>query len=280
MDLGPILARFQAADVLRVAVELSIVLVLTLLALRVLPGTLTRLIERSMVAPAAEDTRERLSVVEYEKRRRTLQSLARNAIRIVVLVCGALAALAVFDIDLGPAIAGLGLFGLAIGLGTQNLVKDIVAGMFILTENQYAKGDVVTIAGATGTVEDLGLRRTILRDFDGTVHVVPNGLIGVTSNMTRVWARVVVDIAIKDPARVDEASGVIAEAGTAMAADPRWKGRLLAAPQVDQVKAASAAGVTLKVVGMVAAADRWDAAGEVRRRIVEGFAGVGIELGG
>ncbi len=154
-----------------------------------------------------------------------------------------------------------------------------MAGAFILAENQYGRGDIVSIAAVTGTVEDLGLRRTILRDFDGTVHVVPNGLIGVASNLTRVWARVVVDIPIKDPARVDEAKRVIDQAGEAMAADPRWKRKLLSMAKVDSVKSISGAGVTLKVVGSVAAGDRWDAAGDLRARILTALSAAGIELG-
>jgi small-conductance mechanosensitive channel len=188
--------------------------------------------------------------------------------------------LGIFAIDLGPAIAGLGLLGLALGLGAQGLVKDVLSGAFILLENQFARGDVVRIAGVTGTVEDLGLRRTLLRDFDGTVHVVPNGLIEVASNLTRVWARVVVDIPVRDPARIDEATELIDAIGQRMMQDEAWRQRVLTSPHVDRVKEASATGVTLKVVGTVGAADRWDAAGELRRRIVEGFAAKGIDLGG
>jgi len=199
---------------------------------------------------------------------------------VVILGIAVMAVLGLFDVDLGPAIAGLGLVGLGVALGAQGLVKDIVAGAFILAENHYGRGDIVTIADVTGTVEDLGLRRTVLRDFDGTVHVVPNGLIGVASNLTRVWARVVVDIPIRDPAQVDDATALIDGAGVAMAADPRWKRKMLSAPKVDRVKSISGAGVILKVVGSVTASDRWDAAGDLRGRILAALSGAGIELGG
>ncbi len=280
MDLDQLIARLDLPALGRVLFWLVVILVLAIVALRVLPALATALVDRAMERPEAEDTRGQLTVLEYEKRRRTLHSLARNLIRAVVLAVATLAILGVFEIDLGPAIAGLGLVGLAIGLGAQGLVKDVVAGAFVLIENQYAKGDIVTIAGVTGTVEDLGLRRTLLRDFDGTEHVVANGLIGVASNLTRVWARIVVDIPVRDPGQVEEASRLIDDVGLAMASDPAWHRRVLAAPRVDRVKALSAAGVTLKVVGMVAAPDRWQAAGEVRRRVVEAFAGAKIDLGG
>lgn len=279
MDLNALLARLDAPALGRVVFWILVILVITVVALRFLPELVNGVVDRALRRPEADDTRGRLTVLEFEKRRRTLHALAGNSVRAVVLAIAALAVLGIFEIDLGPAIAGLGLVGLAIGLGAQGLVKDIVAGAFVLIENQYAKGDIVTIAGVTGTVEDLSLRRTLLRDFDGTVHVVPHGLIGVASNLTRVWARFVVDIPVKDPARLQEAIALIDEAGTAMAADPRWARRLLATPKFDRVKALSAAGVTLKVVGMVASTDRWEASGDVRRRVADAFARAGVELG-
>lgn len=280
MDLDSLIARIDPGQVARILFWLAVILMATIVALRLVPRLVDGLVDRSMTPPAADDTRGQLTALEAEKRRHTIHALVGNSVRAIVLVVATLAVLGIFDIDLGPAIAGLGLAGLAIGLGAQGLVKDILAGAFILIENQYSKGDIVTIAGATGTVEELGLRRTLLRDFDGTVHVVPNGLIGVASNLTRVWARIVVDVPVRDPARLAEASRLIDDVGTAMAADPQWKRRLLSTPKVDRVKALSATGVILKVVGMAAAGERWDAAGEVRRRVAESFASAGIELGG
>lgn len=280
MDLHSLLASFYPPTLVRISFWLVVVLVVAVIALRLAQRFVDGVVARSLTRPAGDDTRGQLSVLEFEKRRHTLQALGGNLARIVILGIAAMAVLGIFDVDLGPAIAGLGLVGLGVALGAQGLVKDIVAGAFILAENQYGRGDIVTIAAVTGTVEDLGLRRTILRDFDGTVHVVPNGLIGVASNLTRVWARVVVDIPIKEPARVDEAIVLIDQAGEAMAADPRWKRKLLSAAKVDRVKALSATGVTLKVVGSVAAGDRWDAAGDLRARILTVLSGAGIELGG
>ena len=280
MDLDSLLASFDPPALVKIFLWLVVVVLVTAVALRLAQRFVDGVVVRSLSRPVGDDTRGQLSVLEFEKRRHTLQALGGNLARIVILGIAAMAVLGIFDVDLGPAIAGLGLVGLGVALGAQGLVKDIVAGAFILAENQYGRGDIVTIAAVTGTVEDLGLRRTILRDFDGTVHVVPNGLIGVASNLTRVWARVVVDIPIKEPARVDEAIVLIDQAGEAMAADPRWKRKLLSAAKVDRVKALSATGVTLKVVGSVAAGDRWDAAGDLRARILTVLSGAGIELGG
>jgi small-conductance mechanosensitive channel len=126
-----------------------------------------------------------LTAVELERRIRTLQRLANRVAGAVIVIVAALMVLEKFDVDIGPAIAGLGVIGIAVGLGAQTLVKDWLAGIFIVIENQYSAGDLVRIAGVEGEVEDFSLRRTTLRDPDGTVHSVPNGQIIVASNLSR-----------------------------------------------------------------------------------------------
>lgn len=122
---------------------------------------------------------------ELELRVGTLQRLAVRVIGSVVVIVAVLMILDQFAVDIGPAIAGLGVVGIAVGLGAQTLVKDWLAGIFIVLENQYSAGERVRIAGVEGVVEDFSLRRTTLRDSDGTVHTVPNGQIIVASNLSR-----------------------------------------------------------------------------------------------
>jgi moderate conductance mechanosensitive channel len=126
-----------------------------------------------------------MSPVELERRVRTLQRLATRIAAALILVIATLMILEQFTIDIGPAIAGLGVVGIAVGLGAQTLVRDWLAGIFIVLENQYSGGELVRIAGVEGSVEDFSLRRTVLRDADGTVHTVPNGQIIVASNLSR-----------------------------------------------------------------------------------------------
>ena len=154
-----------------------------------------------------EGTAQELSSFELKKRQDTIEALGVNVIRFFVLVVAGLMILqAGFKLDIGPAIAGLGIAGIAIGLGTQHLVRDYLNGALILIENQYAKGDIVRIAGVSGKVEDFTLRRTTLRDQDGTVHTVPNGEITVASNMTRVWARVIQDVQVVYGTNIENAT--------------------------------------------------------------------------
>ena len=126
-----------------------------------------------------------LSAVEAERRVKTLERLAVRVTGSVIAVIAILMILSELEIDVGPAVAGLGVVGIAVGFGAQTLIRDWLAGVFVVLENQYSAGDNVRIAGVEGVVEDFSLRRTTLRDADGTVHTVPNGQIIVASNLSR-----------------------------------------------------------------------------------------------
>ena len=139
---------------------------------------------------------------------------------VFVTVVASLTVLSQLGVDVGPAITGLGIVGIAIGFGAQQIVRDYFGGTLILLENQYAKGDVVTLVGVTGVVEEFTLRRTVLRDTDGIVHNVPNGAIVVASNRTRVWRRINQDVVIAYGHDVEQAIAVLDEVGQRLAADP------------------------------------------------------------
>jgi len=133
----------------------------------------------------AEATVGILPQAELERRVKTIGNLVVRVAGSVITLIAVLMALDLFGIDIGPAVAGLGVVGIAVGFGAQPLVRDWLAGIFVVLENQYSAGDVVRIAGVEGVVEDFSLRRTTLREADGTVHSVPNGQIIVASNLSR-----------------------------------------------------------------------------------------------
>lgn len=227
---------------------------------------------------ATEGTAQELSAVEIKKRMDTLDELGGHVLRFFIVVIAGLMGLRAVGLDIGPAIAGLGIVGIAVGFGAQHLVKDYLNGALILVENQFSKGDVVRIAGVSGEVEDFSLRRTTLRDLDGVVHTVPNGEIAVASNLTRVWSRINQDVTVAYGTDIDEAIKVVDAVGTGMASDPTWKRRVMEAPRVDRVAALGEYGVSLKILGTVRAQDQWAAAGELRKRLLAAFRDHGIEI--
>jgi small conductance mechanosensitive channel len=164
---------------------------------------------RSLLAQRVDEGESLMTAADLERRMKTVQTLADRIATFVVGVVALLMILSEFDVDIGPAIAGLGVVGIAVGFGAQTLVRDWLAGIFIVLENQYSVGDVVSIAGVDGVVEGFSLRRTVLRNLDGTVHSVPNGQIVVASNMTRGFARVNVDFSVAYDTDIDRATEVI-----------------------------------------------------------------------
>lgn len=237
-------------------------------------GTVKALLDRE----ATEGTAQELSAVELKKRMETLDQLGANLLQFLIVAIALLMALGRLGLDIGPAVAGFGVVGIAVGFGAQSLVRDYLNGALILIENQYARGDVIRIAGVDGTVEDFTLRRTTLRDLDGVVHIVPNGEIHVASNLTRVWSRINQDVTVAYGTDIDKAIEVVDNVGREMAGDPVWKRRVLEAPRVERVGELGEYGITLKILGTVRAADQWAAAGDFRKRLLEAFKKHGIEI--
>lgn len=259
-------ARFLAIVVL-VAVAIVVVRLL-LTAIRRFVAALRARAEAD--APAGEGD-------EIRKRYATIESLARSVAQVFAITIVAVWILEILGLDVGPAVAGLGVAGIAIGFGAQAIIRDYFGGLLIFLENQYGRGDVVTIADVTGTVEDLTLRRTVLRDVDGVVHSVPNGAIIVASNRTRVWRRVDLDVVIAYGSDVERAIQVFDAVGSEIAADPVWADRVLEEPRVDRVDPLGERGITLKIVGRARAGEMIPVSAELRKRIVVAMAAHGIE---
>ena len=257
-------------------IVLIVVLAILLLAgsRRVIHGVVKAALDRE----TSEGTAQELSAVEVKKRMDTLDTLLTAAIRAFIIIVAVVMILGELNLNIGPAIAGLGIVGIAVGFGAQSLVKDYFNGALILVENQYSKGDVVTIADTTGTVEDFSLRRTTLRDLDGVVHTVPNGQVAVASNLTRTWARINQDVTVAYGTDMEKATEVINGVGRDLAADPAWRRRVLEAPHVERISALGEYGVTIKILGLVRASEQWAAGGELRKRLLAAFAANGIEI--
>jgi small conductance mechanosensitive channel len=234
------------------AIPIALIIVATYAAIRLAQLFVHGIVKTLLDREATEGTAQELSAVEIRKRMDTLDELGGRTLQAFIVVIGGLMVLGRLDLDIGPAIAGLGVVGIAVGFGAQSLVRDYLNGALILIENQFGKGDVIRVAGVAGSVEDFTLRRTTLRDLDGVVHTVPNGEIRVASNLTRVWSRINQDITVAYGTDIDKAINV--------------------------VEALAEYGITLKVLGTVRAADQWAAGGDFRKRLLAAFKANGIEI--
>lgn len=186
--------------------------------------------------------------------------------------------LGVWGVPLGPLIASLSVVGIAIGIGAQDLVKDVIAGVFVLVEDQYALGDVVQLAGVSGTVEEIRLRTTVLRDLDGSIHHVPNGEVRVATNLTHEYSRVVVDLSVAYEESVDRALEVIGKMAEEFATDPEWSSAVVDDPKVLGVDALGDSGVVIRVLFATDPDMRWNVKREFLRRAKNGLDAAGIEI--
>ncbi len=232
---------------------------------------LLRVVRVQEVSLGGEDAQR----YEVEKRVKTLEDLLSKALRAGVVVAGIVVIMGVFD--LWPLVAGLGIVAAALTLAGQSIVLDYLMGLLILVEGQYYVGDFVSLAGVDGTVEEIGFRRTTIRDTSGTVHSISNGEIRISSNFTRTYASAVVDIqGIRDE-DVERAIDVIRDVAEALAADPEWTPRLLAPPGPPMAFAFTDIGATIRLSCRVVPDDRWRVAAELRKRIAIAFTAAGIE---
>jgi len=212
-----------------------------------------------------------VTISEAEKRARTMASLLRTVGTAFIIVVAVLMALREIGLDITPLLAGAGVAGLAIGFGAQSLIKDVIAGFFILMEDQFRVGDVIQAAGVSGQVERMSLRTTIVRDLQGTVHFIPNGEIKVASNLTKEWSRAVLEVGIDYQEDLDRTLHVLAEVGRELAADASFGPMVLEPPQVLGVESLGESQVTLRLLLKTLPSKQWDVARELRRRIKNRF---------
>ncbi|HEY3216565.1 MAG TPA: mechanosensitive ion channel domain-containing protein, partial [Candidatus Eisenbacteria bacterium] len=166
------------------------------------------------------------------QRARTIGQILRNLVTVLVGISVVIYALGVLGWDVRPLLAGAGLLGVALGFGAQTLVRDVIAGVFIIAEDQFGVGDLIEVNGKAATVESLTVRSTTLRDFHGYLHFVPNGEMKIVVNRSRGWNRLAVDVPIAADEDVDRALEVCRRVAVTMSAEPAWKTRLLDEIQV------------------------------------------------
>ncbi|HEY40822.1 MAG TPA: mechanosensitive ion channel family protein [Dehalococcoidia bacterium] len=230
------------------------------------------IVRRFMVRTKGESARG------VAKRHDTLVGILTGTGRVVIVVIVLLLILSELGVDIGPILAGFGIAGIAVGFGAQYLIRDLIAGIFIIMENQYRVGDVARIADVPGLVEDITLRKTVLRDLDGIVHHIPNGEIRVASNFTRHFARVNLDFSVAYGTNLDHAIRVMNRVGQELAEDEKWRSLIVTPPQVLRVNNLGDSGIDIKMLGDVKPSEQWGVMGELRLRMKKAFDSEGIEI--
>jgi small-conductance mechanosensitive channel len=211
------------------------------------------------------------------QRARTLGQIFRNLAGVIIVGGALIHALDVFGWDVKPLLAGAGILGVALGFGAQTLIRDVIAGFFILVENQFSVGDLIEVAGNAATVEDLTVRCTRLRDFNGFVYFVPNGELKIVVNRSRGWTRIAVDAPIAADEDIDQALVTCRAVVAAMNADAAWKDRMLEPVDLWGIDNLIGSEITIRmVIRARPGADGPQLARELKRRLMVALAGAGI----
>jgi moderate conductance mechanosensitive channel len=268
--------------------QIILIILLAMIARYLLHRAINRLVRTTSagaVPTILRPLKERLpntladaTTVFPERRRQRAEaigSVLRSAASVAVYTIAVLLVLGQLGVDLGPLLASAGIVGIALGFGAQTLVKDLLAGLSMLLEDQYGVGDVVDLGEASGTVEAVGLRITRIRDVRGVLWYIRNGEITRVGNKSQGWAVVVVDVPIGF-ANVDRAVEVIRDAAAGMAEDQDYAEDLIEPPDVLGVEQISVDGAVLRTTVKTASAAQWRIGRELRRRLTDALAAAGI----
>ncbi len=235
------------------------------------------LIDSLQIFLVSRDASE-MGLLERKKRIDTLGQLLRVVATLLVIGVATLMALSLFNVDIRPILTGAGIAGLAVGFGAQNLVRDVIAGFFLILEDQVRLGDVVSINGKSGLVEAIRLRTIALRSQDGTVHVIPNGVINELSNMTKDYSYAVLDIGIPYEEDVDNVAAILKSVAEELRADHVYGPNILEPLEVIGIENFGESSVLFRIRIKTVPIQQWSVGRELRRRIKVSFEKRGVQF--
>lgn len=220
---------------------------------------------------------------EEKKREDTLVTIFHAGLSVIIWVVAVIVILIQLKVNFAGLLTGAGLIGIVVGVGAQGAIKDFLAGIFIILENQYRVGDIVQFSASgtpniSGVVEDITVRITKLRDLDGNLHIISNGSVGVITNMTFQYANVNIDIPISYTSDIDKVRKIINDVGIDLAGDKTLGPDVIEAIQFLRIDKFDASVMVVKALGKVRAGMQWDVAGEFRRRLKIAFDKKGIDI--
>ena len=250
-----------------------------ILAVLIIAFILSRLLQLVTRHLTQLSHREDLPSSVRSQQLRTLSGVIYSVGLFVILFIASMQILALLGVNMGPLLASAGIAGLAIGFGAQTLVKDFINGFFILAENQYDIGDTVRIAGVQGVVEMMTLRRTVLRDADGTVHTVPSSTILVVSNLTRDWTQVNLQVSVAYGVDSERVIALLKQVGADLASDSKFADLIVATPDVPGIDKVSGTSVDYLMLVKTKPGAQFFVKRELQRRIKASFEQNHIEPG-
>ncbi len=283
-------AQLLVGTPLQIALIIVVGFVLRVLVHKTIAKVVGRIVAEDRWAPVGSGVRRRasrytafleaspLASERRVQRANTMGTVLRSVSTGVIAVIVILMVLAELGLNITPLLASAGILGVALGFGSQSLVKDFLAGLFMIVEDQYGVGDVIDLGEAAGSVESVGLRVTRLRSLDGTVWYVPNGQVQRVGNQSQGWARAVLDVGVAYDEDIAHVQHILGRVGTELRADPEWAPLVMEDPEVWGVEALSADSVVVRLVVKTVPLEQWKVARELRHRIKSAFDAEGIEI--
>jgi small conductance mechanosensitive channel len=271
-DMAEILIAIFQNPFTQIALTLAVAIVVQIIFRRTIERIVHKIVRGHRYA----------SPVDAEKREHTLTTIFKTASAVVIWTTVIILILLHLNVNIAALMTGAGILGIIVGLGAQSAIRNFVAGLFIIAENQYRVGDIVTltIAGKdiSGVVEDITVRITRLRDLDGNLYTVQNGEVTIVSNSSFGYANVNIDINVVYDTNVDKVEQIMNHVGKDMATDTKWAPHIFEPIQFFRVDGFGDTGVRVKALGKVEPAMQWELAGEYRRRLKKAFEKAGIEI--
>jgi len=255
------------------ALPVLLIVVGGIIAMRIVTFSVPRLVEANVRARANVSLEE-----EIQKNIDTLADVVVGTARTAIVLLTIFLALSQIGVDLAPLLVAAGAIAVGVGFAVQNLIRDVLGGIFITLENQYRIGDVVSIAGIAGLVEDINLRRTLLRDLDYKQHTIPNGTITTTTNYTKDMSRVNMNIGVAYKTDIEHAFEVLNRIGKEMAEEEEWGPVFLDPIKALRIDNFGDSAIEIKVLGEVLPIRQWEVSGEYRLRVKKAFDEEGIEI--
>jgi small conductance mechanosensitive channel len=263
---------FISEKLISTLLRIAFILIIALIVQQVARQAISRLLKIFTARHKAEEKGE------FEQRIETIAGVSVATAGFIIWAIAFFTILSEWGINILPILTGAGIAGFAIAFGAQNLVRDMISGLFILIENQYTEGDIIRVAGVEGKVAEVNLRRTVLRDLDGTVHNIPNGEIKLASNLTQGFARINLNLLIEGKQDIETVKKTIGKIGEELVKDKVYSKMISEAPHVLRIEELAKEGIVLKIAGKTRPVKQWDVLGELRSRLKKAFDEQGITI--